>query len=81
MPFAETAVRRRLTAGELTNIDLRYRLNQLPPRLATLTAEQWAADEAAGRVDRSRKGGYPAPPDDPRFTAADDSPTNPGDDR
>ena len=68
LPFAEGAVRRRLAEGELTNADLRRRLNTLPPRLATLTPEQWAADEAAGRVDRRRKGGYPAPPDDPRFT-------------
>lgn len=68
LPFAEDAVRRRLAAGDLTNADLRHRLNQLPPRLATLTPEQWAADEAAGLVDRSRRGGYPAPPDDPRFT-------------
>lgn len=72
LPFAEDAVRRRLAAGNLTNADLRHRLNQLPPRLATLTPEQWAADEAAGLVDRSRRGGYPAPPDDPRFTTEDD---------
>ena len=71
LPFAEDAVRRRLAAGDLTNADLRHRLNQLPPRLVTLTPEQWAADEAAGLVDRSRRGGYPAPPDDPRFTTED----------
>lgn len=71
LPFAEDAVRRRLATGDLTNADLRHRLNQLPPRLATLTPERWAADEAAGLVDRSRRGGYPAPPDDSRFTAED----------
>ena len=44
----------------------RRRLNQLPPRLATLTAEQWAAAEAAGRVDRIRKAGGPCGSCSPR---------------
>ena len=77
VPFAETAVRRRVAAGELTTDDLFSYLNDaLPPRMNTQDPEAHArfdADEAAGRVDRRRKGGYPAPPDDPRFTTEDET--------
>ncbi|MCY3933664.1 MAG: hypothetical protein OYL41_11120 [Acidobacteriota bacterium] len=76
VPFAEAAVRRRLAAGELNTVDLfEYLNNALPPRMNTQDPEAQArfdADEAAGRVDRNRKGGYPAPPDDPRFTMEDE---------
>ena len=50
--------------------DLRRYLEEvLPPRMndgGPEAAERWKADEAAGRVDRTRVGGYPAP----RFTTA-----------
>lgn len=75
VPFAEAAVRLRVARGELTTADLRHRLEHvLPPRMNTedpAAVERWNADVAAGRIDRSRKGGYPAPPDDPRFTTED----------
>ncbi|MCY3786096.1 MAG: hypothetical protein OXG47_05135 [bacterium] len=72
VPFAEAAVRRRVATGELSTDDLLSYLNDvLPPRMNTQDPEAHArfdADEAAGRVDRRRKGGYPVPPNDPRFT-------------
>ena len=76
VPFAEEAVRRRVAAGELAVENLLSYLNDtLPPRMNTQDPEAHArfdADEAAGLVDRRRKGGYPSPPDDPRFTTEDD---------
>lgn len=76
VPFAEVAVRRRLAAGELTTDDLfRYLNDILPPRMNTqdhAAHARFDRDEVAGLVDRRRKGGYPAPPDDPRFTTDDE---------
>ena len=73
--FLEADVRRRIAAGKLTTADLLEYLNEwLPPRVNHASNEsdpahqRFLADDAAGRTDRSRKGGYPAPPDDPRFT-------------
>ena len=81
--FLEADVRRRIAAGKLTTADLLEYLNEkLPPRVNHASNEsdpahqRFLSDDAAGRTDRSRKGGYPAPPDDPRFT----TPYNPGDD-
>lgn len=75
VPFAEHAVRLRFARGQITTADLRrYLEDVLPPRMNAEDPEavaRWIADEAAGRTDRSRKGGYPAPPDDPRFTTED----------
>ena len=69
---SESGIRARLAAGVLKVEDLRrYLEDVLPPRMndgGPEAAARWEADEAAGRVDRTRVGGYPAPPDDPRFT-------------
>lgn len=74
LPCSEDGIRDRVSTGVLKVEDLRRYLEEvLPPRMndgGPEAAERWKADEAAGRVDRTRVGGYPAPPDDPRFTTA-----------
>lgn len=72
VPCNESGIRDRLAAGVLKVEDLRrYLEDVLPPRMndgGPEAAERWKTDEEAGLVDRTRVGGYPAPPDDPRFT-------------
>lgn len=67
----EDVILHRFRDGKIDVGDLLIYLNEtLPPRMddSPEAIARWQADDLAGRLDRSRKGGYPLPADDPRFT-------------